>query len=264
MGSRRTVAVVTGAARGFGREIATRLVGRGHAVLVTDLDADTVAIAAAAIGATGMAADARVADDHRRVAAAAAELGRVTVWVNNAGVLRAGKAWEHPDADVDLMIAANLSGVVHGSRAAIGVLREHGGHLLNVASMSAHGPVPGLAVYAATKAAVLNFSTSLQGDVDLERLPIRVHALCPDAADTALVRDEQRHRDTAILFSQRTLLTAGQVADAAMSLLDGTRVVRSLPTRRAVMARAGALLPRVALPVLGRMRARGERRRTGG
>ncbi len=211
-----------------------------------------------------MVADARVADDHRRVAAAAAELGPVGVWVNNAGVLRAGKAWEHPDADVALMIDANLSGVVHGSRAAVAAMRGRGGHLLNIASMSAHGPVPGLAVYAATKAGVLAFSTSLQGDLDLERIPIRVHALCPDAADTALVRDEQSHCDTAILFSQKALLSPGAVADAAVAMLDGRRVVRSMPAGRAGLARIGGLVPRVGLPVLARMRAQGDKRRLAG
>lgn len=262
--SATTSAVVTGAARGFGREIARRLVARGHRVLITDLDADLVGATAEELGATGIAADARVPADHRRAAAAAAELGPVGVWVNNAGVLRAGKAWEHPDGDVAMMIDANLLGVVHGSRAAVGAMRSRGGHLLNIASMSAHGPVPGLAVYAATKAGVLNFSTSLQGDLDLERIPIRVHALCPDPADTAMVRDEQSHGDTAILFAQPKLLTAEAVADAAVAMLDGKRLVRSLPPARAGLARVGAVLPRVGLPVLARLRARGDKRRVAG
>jgi NAD(P)-dependent dehydrogenase (short-subunit alcohol dehydrogenase family) len=258
-------AVVTGAARGFGREIARRLVARGHRVLITDLDADAVGVTAAELGATGIVADVRVPADHRRTAAAAAALGPVGIWVNNAGVLRAGKAWEHPDDDVALMVEVNLLGVIHGSRAAVEAMRGRGGHLLNIASMSAHGPVPGLAVYAATKSGVLNFSTSLQGDLDLERIPIRVHALCPDAADTALVRNEQSHPDTAILFSLHAgLLSPDEVADAAVRLLDGRRVVRSMPATRAGLARIGGLIPRVGLPVLARMRASGDRRRLAG
>lgn len=262
MSASRTVAVVTGAARGFGLEIARRLAARGHHVVLTDVDAEVEA-AAAGLGGTGVVADARDAAAHRRVATAAAELGRVAVWVNNAGVARAGKAWEHTDDEVELIVAANLLGVVHGSRAAIEVMRGHGGRLLNIASMSSHGPVPGLAVYAATKAGVLNFTTSLQGDLDLAGLPIRAHALCPDAADTALVRAAQASPDSAILFSQRGLLTTEAVADAAVALLDGRRVVRSMPARRAAMARAGALAPRVGLPVLARLRALGEKRRAG-
>ncbi len=256
-----TSAVVTGAARGFGKEIARRLAARGHRVVITDLDADRVRAAAEELGVTGVVADARVPADHRRAAEAAAALGPVAVWVNNAGVLRAGKAWELTDDEVALHLDVNVLGVVLGSRAAVEAMRARGGHILNIASLSAHGPVPGLAVYAASKAAVLGFTTSLQGDLDLARLPIRAHALCPDAADTALVRNEQGHADTAMLFTQRTLLTPDAVADAAVALLDGRRVVRTLPAVRGGLLRFAQLVPRVSLPVLAQMRKQGDRRR---
>jgi short-subunit dehydrogenase len=257
-----TVAVVTGAARGFGREIARRLVARGHRLLITDLDADAVTAAAAELGATGLVADARAAGEHTRVAAVASELGPVAVWVNNAGVLRTGRVWEQPEQDIALQVEVNLLGVVHGSRAAVETMRHRGGHLLNIASMSSHGPVPGLAVYAATKAAVLSFSTSLQGELELARIPIRVHALCPDAADTALVRSEQASPDAGILFTQRRgLLEPGTVADAAVALLDERRLVRSVPAHRAMGMRVAAAFPRLGLAVLARLREQGDRRR---
>ena len=264
MQNHTTVAVVTGAARGFGKEIAVRLRIRGHRVLITDIDEAAVTATATEIGATPVVADARLAEDHRKVAAAAAELGRVVVWVNNAGIARAGKVWEQSDDDVRLTVEANLLGVVHGSRAAIDAMREHGGHLLNIASMSGHGPVPGLAVYAATKAGVLNFTTSLQGDLDLDRIPIRAHALCPHAAATDLVRGAQDSPDSAILFSQRRLLTASEVADAALALLGGKRIVRSLPLHWAVLSRVGALVPTVGLRGLATLRMAGERKRRAG
>ena len=62
-------------------------------------------------------------------------------------------------------------------------LSPGGGQILILASMSSFGPVPGIGVYAATKAGVLGFTTSMQGDLDVAGIPIRVHALCPDAAD---------------------------------------------------------------------------------
>jgi short-subunit dehydrogenase len=259
-----TAAVVTGAARGIGRAIARRLAARGHRVLVTDLDAAAVAAAAEELGAVGVVADARLAADHRRVAEAAAELGPVAVWVNNAGVLRAGSAWELGDDDVEVSVAANLTGVVHGSRAAVAAMRERGGHLLNIASLSGVGPVPGLSVYAATKAGVLNFTTSLQGELDHAGVPVRAHALCPHAAETALVRDAQGSPGTAILFSRRRLLTADEVADAAVALLDGRRIVRSLPVGWAALSRIGAAVPAVGLPGLAALRRVGEGRRRAG
>lgn len=255
------VAVVTGGARGFGHEIARRLVARGHDVIITDIDADAVGPAAEAIGATGVVADARLPGDHRKVAAAAAERGRLTVWVNNAGVARAGKPWEQSDEDVAVTVEANLLGVIHGSRVAIGAMRAHGGHVVNIASMSGLGPVPGLSVYAATKAGVVNFTASLQGELDLDRIPVRVHALCPHAADTSLVRGVQGHADSAILFSQRTLLDPGAVADAAVALLDGRRIVRSMPVHWAALSRIGAAMPTVGLRTLATLRAIGDRRR---
>lgn len=259
--SARTVAVVTGGARGFGKEIASRLVARGHRVLITDLDEQAVEMTAAAIGATAIVADARSPEDHRRVAVAAAELGRLTIWVNNAGVARAGKAWEHTDDEVRLVVESNLLGVIHGSRVAVEAMRAHGGHVLNIASMSGLGPVPGLAVYAATKAGVLNFTTSLQGDLDFARLPVRVHALCPHAAATDLVRGARSHPDSAVLFSQRALLDPSDVADAAVALLHGRRVVRSMPVYWAALTRTGAVLPTLGLKILAGLRALGERRR---
>jgi NAD(P)-dependent dehydrogenase (short-subunit alcohol dehydrogenase family) len=257
------VAVVTGGARGFGLEIARRLVARGYTVLITDVDSVAVDKAAAELGprAHPVVADARDPEDHRAVAAAAAELGRLTAWVNNAGIARTGKAWEHDDADVRLTVETNLLGVLFGSNAAIDAMRGHGGHILNIASMAAFGPVPGLAVYAATKAGVLNFSTSLQGDLDLAGAQIRVHVCCPDAADTKLVRDVQGDENSSILFSGGGLLDPGAVADRAVAMLDGRRIVRAMPGHRAAMARIGAFAPTVALRLLGLLRRVGDRRR---
>ena len=137
------VAVVTGAGRGFGREIAKRLAGRGYAVLATDLDGEAAAATAEAIGGFSMQLDVRDPEAHRRVARAAIERGPLEVWVNNAGVLRTRKAWDHPDDEVRLEVDVNLYGVIWGSRAAVDAMRERGGqnmHVINLGSMSAFTP----------------------------------------------------------------------------------------------------------------------------
>ena len=152
-------------------------------MLITDLDAGAVQRAVGAAGQPRARPRSRRLGgraQHQATAAAAAELGPLKVWVNNAGIAQGDKACEHADADVEATVRVNLLGVMHGSRAAVAAMREDGGgHILNIASMSSFGPVPGLGVYAATKAAVLSFSAGLQGDLDLAGIPIRVHALCP-------------------------------------------------------------------------------------
>src|SRR5918995_4666204 len=112
------VAVVTGAGRGFGREIAKQLAGRGYDVLATDLDGEAAAATAEAIGGFSMQVDVRDPEAHRRAARAAIARGPLEVWVNNAGVLRTRKAWDHSDDEVRLEVDVNLYGVIWGSRAA--------------------------------------------------------------------------------------------------------------------------------------------------
>lgn len=255
-------AVVTGGARGLGFEIARALLDRGYSVVVTDLDEADVADAAARLGsgARGMVGDARDPESHRAAAAAAAEFGRLRVWVNNAGIAWANKIWEHSDAEVEQIVRVNLLGVMHGSRVAVSAMREEGGHIINLASMSALGPVPGLGVYAATKAGVLSFTTSLQGDLDLAGIPIRAHALCPDATDTRMVRDVEHNEDAALLFSGLGLMRAEKVADAAVDLLDGRRIVKAMPLYRSALIRLGDVAPTAGLKTTAMLRKVGTRR----
>ena len=256
-------AVVTGAARGFGLEIARRLVGRGHFVVLCDVDADAVASAAESLGpnTAGVGADVRDPAALRAVAATALEHGPLEVWVNNAGVAPAGKAWEIPEEVVRRTVEVNLLGVINGSCAAVDAMSSRGGQILNVASLAAHGPVPGLGVYAATKAGVVSFTLSLEGDLQIAGLPIKTHVICPDASDTRMVRDVADEPDSALLFSGGELLDPGAVAEQAVAMLDGRRLVRTLPRWRSPIVRAGALTPTVGLKVLRVLRWWGDRRR---
>jgi len=256
-------AVVTGAGRGFGREIARRLAERGYAVLVTDIDLAAAEETASLLGepAWAMALDARNPEAHRAVAAAAVERGPMRVWVNNAGVARAAKAFEEPDNDVRLAVETNLLGVMWGCRSAVTAMGDDGGHIVNIASLSSLGPVPGLTTYAATKHGVLGYTTSLQGDLDNARIPIRVHAVLPDAADTAMVRDVQDKPEAAILFSGPRLLNASEVAERTVSLLDGKKIVLVIPRWRGWIARSAAPFPRAGLKTFSLLRRLGERKR---
>lgn len=258
------IAVVTGAGRGFGRQIARRLAGRGYTVLATDIDKEAAARTADEAGGFSAALDVRDPDAHRRVAAMAAERGPLEVWVNNAGVLRTRKAWEHPDDDVHLLAEVNLLGVIWGSRAAVDAMRRRGGqnmHVINLASLSALTPVPGLAVYAATKHGVLGFTTSLAGDLREAALPITVHAVCPAGADTDMTRERAEEPDSAIIWSGPRMLSAPEVADHVVSLLDSKRLVEVIPRWRGWVARGTAMAGRPALTASGLIRRQGQRRR---
>jgi NAD(P)-dependent dehydrogenase (short-subunit alcohol dehydrogenase family) len=258
------VAVVTGAGRGFGRAIARRLAGRGYAVLATDVDAGGAAATAEETGGTSLQLDVRDPEAHRAAARAAVERGPLEVWVNNAGVMRTGVPWEHSDDEIRLMCEVNMMGVVWGSLAAVEAMRGGPGenrHIVNIASLSALGPVPGLAVYAATKHAVLGLTGSLQGDLLDRGIPITVHALCPDAADTPLLREHDHEPAAAINWSGPRLLTADEVAEHTVALLDSKKLVRVVPAWRGWGARAMSMAGRQALRAAPLLRRQGNRHR---
>jgi len=279
-----SVAVVTGGGRGLGRAIATALAGRGFEVLLTDVDGAAAAATAQAIGrgAWSMAQDVRDPASHRAVAAAAATRGPVAVWVNNAGVLHVGAAWESTEAGVRRMVEVNVLGVSWGSQRpvaavppggptgtnpvalaceAAGGAMAQGGHLINTASRSSCVPAPGLAVYAATKHAVLGFSTSLAGDLRRAKVPIHVVTICPDAVETDMVKNVAHHQASDILFSAGKMLTADDVAAAVIDSLDHPRLVRILPAARAAMVHALHPFPALGLRLLEQFAALGNRRK---
>jgi NAD(P)-dependent dehydrogenase (short-subunit alcohol dehydrogenase family) len=259
----QNVAVVTGGGRGLGKLIAQGLADKGFAVCITDIDGDAAQSAAEQIGgerAWAMTQDVRDPDSHRRVAAGAAERGQLAVWVNNAGVLRSATAWEHSDDEVRLQVEVNTLGLMFGSRAAIEVMQKQGsGHIINIASISSIVPAPGLAVYAASKHAVLGFSISLQGDLQHAGIPILVSAMCPDAIDTDMTRSVKHDRDAALLFSSGRLLTAESVARSVVDLVDHPRLVTVRPRVRGVLAQIFRPFPGTGLRVLEQFRKMGER-----
>lgn len=236
------VAVVTGAARGIGRAVAELLVRRGYAVVVTDVDGEAVRRTAADIGAAaGVQQDVRDEASHAAVAEEAASRGALTVWVNNAGVGDDGTLAGLSSEAVRRLVDVNLLGVVWGMRAAMAAFGPAGGDIVNISSLSALGPVPGLSVYAATKAAVVSLTGSVASEV---RSGVRVHALCPDGVDTALVEEmDPDGRAKALVHSGGGLLEVEEVAAAAVALIGTRRVVRTLPVWRAPLMRAGTLVP---------------------
>jgi 3-oxoacyl-[acyl-carrier protein] reductase len=156
-------ALVTGASRGLGRAIAWRLAQEGAAVCVNYLvrsgEADSLVDEIRASGGRSIAvrADigdpAQVQDMIRRIGA---ELGPLSVLVNNAGLIYRATLETFEPAGMERMRRANVDGLIHVTRAVVGGMRERRyGRIVNLTSIAGHGTsLPGSAFYAATKAAV--------------------------------------------------------------------------------------------------------------
>ena len=250
----RSAAVVTGAGRGLGREIALLLGARGHLVAVTDVDATSAEATAGAVAEAGGTAyacvlDVRDEDACRSVAEqAAARAGHLAVWVNNAGVITTGAAWEQDHATRRLMVEVNALGTMHGTLAALEQMRPAGrGHVVNIVSLAGMIGVPGETVYSASKHAALGFSLATLSDLRLAGLRgIDISCVCPDGIWTPMLHDKLEDPAAALSFSGR-LLQAADVARAVDRVLDRPRPVTAVPAWRGLQVRVLDALPALAV-----------------
>jgi NAD(P)-dependent dehydrogenase (short-subunit alcohol dehydrogenase family) len=191
---RDRVVVVTGAASGIGRATAAAFAARGARLALADLDGAGLEAAAAGFAAAGRRVFARrldVADGdavEAFAAAAAAALGPADVVCNNAGIAVNGLFEDMSPEDWSRLLAVDLWGVIHGCRSFYRRMidRGAGGHIVNMASMAALGPLPGSTGYCAAKSAVLGLSESLR--YEAARHGIGVSTICPGIVSTGIGR----------------------------------------------------------------------------
>jgi NAD(P)-dependent dehydrogenase (short-subunit alcohol dehydrogenase family) len=217
MNAIRKTALVTGAARGIGFAIASRLAADGIRVGVLDLDARAAEAAAAKVGggAIAIAADVTQAAEvdsavHRIVDA----WGRLDILVNNAGITgRSFPIWELSDEDWRRVIDADLTSVFLCCRAAVKVMLGQGsGRIINIASIAGKEGNPTLVPYSAAKAGVIGLTKALAKEVCTRG--ILVHAVAPAVIGTELLQQmEQSTVD--LLVSKIPMGRMGRPAEVA-------------------------------------------------
>lgn len=184
------VAIVTGAASGFGAEIARQYVAEGAKVAVADIDAAGAKAVAAQLGEAAIAVACDVskrADVDAAVAATLARFGRIDIAVNNAGFTHRNQPLLDVDeATFDRVFEVNVKSIFHMVHAVVPLMRrQKGGVILNVGSTAGMRPRPGLTWYNASKGAVNLMSKSLA--VELAPDNIRVNAICPVMGATGML-----------------------------------------------------------------------------
>jgi NAD(P)-dependent dehydrogenase (short-subunit alcohol dehydrogenase family) len=257
-------ALVTGGARGLGLEIARRLAARGYAVHLTDLDGSLAERAAAQLDgrAFGSALDVRSFPACRAAASRTVRRARsLEVWVNNAGVLVPGPAWEQDERTRALMLEVNGTGTINGTLAALELMRAAGqGHVINIVSLAGLVAAPGEAVYAASKHAAIGFSLATLADLRVAGIHgIEISCVCPDGIWTPMLHDKLEDPNAAASFSGR-LLQPDQVAERAVGLLDHPRPVLAIPRWRGTMMRLVDLAPGLSLRYAPRVMSRARRK----
>ena len=216
------VAIVTGAAQGIGRAIASRLADEGAKVALADIQLESAERAASEICAGGASAIAVALDVTRLDDAVAAadrverELGPIDILVNNAG-------WDilmpFVETTPDLwnkVIAINYRGVLNCCKAIAPRMQSRGsGKIISISSDAGRVGSSGEAVYAGCKAAIIGFSKTLARELAANH--INVNVVCPGPTDTALLKTAMAGREKVLDAMARGIpfRRLGQPADLA-------------------------------------------------
>ena len=182
---RQRAALVTGGSSGIGLAIARTLAEEGFALTLVSRTKEKVEAAAAELGAHALAADLSSPDGCAPAVPAHIEKwGRLDVLVNSAGVGIGGNVEGLEIKHAGLQIAVNLGATFIVTQAAIPHLRETRGLIVNIASIAGTIPTPGLAMYGASKAAVIALTRSLNDELEADG--VRATAISPGFVDTAM------------------------------------------------------------------------------
>jgi short-subunit dehydrogenase len=221
------VALVTGGASGIGKALCGALAKAGATVWLTDRDGIAAQVAAEELGhSTGqrlhaLPLDVTDAETFRAVVGAIQHShGPVDLLVNNAGMGLAGEFCHTTDADWRRVMEVNLWGVLNGINAVYADMRDRRqGQIINVSSGAALLPRPGMAAYAASKAAVLALSVSMRAEA--AAAGVKVNCACPGPVDTGITQATTYRGVDATKLLKRAP-TRGISPDAcAREILDG-------------------------------------------
>jgi NAD(P)-dependent dehydrogenase (short-subunit alcohol dehydrogenase family) len=224
------IAVITGAASGFGFEASQRAAQRGMKVVMADVQADALAAAQGRIEALGAEVlpfrldVSKAAEVEALAEATFSRFGVPSFVFNNAGVGAGGLIWEHTAADWEWVIGVNLMGVAHGVRVFTPAMLEAAannptweGHVVNTASMAGLLNAPNMGVYNVSKHAVVSMSETLHQDLALMTEQVHAHVLCPYFVPTGISKSHRnRPADMAPARPTKSQLIAQAMSDKAV------------------------------------------------
>lgn len=221
------VAVITGAASGFGREFARVGAQLGMRLALADVQKEGLAETAAELEAQGAQVITQICDVRKgeQVEALAratmTSFGAVHLVFNNAGVGAGGLVWESTQADWEWVLGVNLWGVIHGVRVFTPLMLacakddpEYKGHIVNTASMAGLLNPPTMGVYNVSKHAVVSLTESLYHDLSLVEAPIGASVLCPYFVQTGISQSHLHRPEDAQSSSAPTV--SQQVSQAVL------------------------------------------------
>jgi NAD(P)-dependent dehydrogenase (short-subunit alcohol dehydrogenase family) len=224
-------AVITGAASGFGLEVSRIAAAKEMNVVMADVQADALEVAAAEIAGLGAQVlpyrldVSKAAEVEALGTASFVRFGAPHVVFNNAGVGGGGLIWENSLRDWEWLLGVNLMGVVHGVRVFTPMMLEaarkdagYEGHIVNTSSMAGLLNAPNMGIYNVSKHAVVSLSETLYQDLRLVTQQVSASVLCPYFVPTGISKSERnRPAEAQDEKPTRSQLVARAMGDKAVS-----------------------------------------------
>lgn len=245
--------ILTGCASGIGKHLARELYALGHRLVLTDINEE---------GLNAAATENRLTDSSRLrlrrldvrdagqwdalIDETVRDWGRLDVVFNIAGYLKPAWASEATPEDVDRTMDINAKGLMYGTNAALRtMIKQRAGHIINVASLAALVPVPGLAIYSASKHAARAYSIAV--GIEARKHNVYVTAVCPTVVATPMMDIQIDREQAALTFSGKRPLTVEEVSRAIIERAMPKRpleLVLDVPgTGQGLVAKIGNLVP---------------------
>lgn len=254
------VALITGAGSGIGQHLAVSLHKQNLKLCLLDihLDSTKVLIPASAdvlfitMDVSSTSAWENMLDEVHK------KFNRIDYLFNIAGVVQPGFVYNALLSDIDRHMDINAKGSMYGTKIIGDYMKQQGGgHIINMASLAGIAPVPGIALYTASKFAIRGFSLAAA----YEYAPFGVHisVLCPDVVKTPMYDLELQHPDeTALVFSgSMNVLTPEDVTREILKVLKSKKREVCIPESRGRLSKLASIWPWLADRVRGRLVKKG-------
>lgn len=243
------VIIITGAAGGIGSAAAHLLGRHGAALVITDIKKEgleKLATSLRGFGVKTMVVEHDVTDPgswQSLLEKVKQEYGKIDVLINNAGLVQPGAAERVTLDKIQQQVSVNLLGTIYGCCAAIRIMKDqHFGKIVNIASLGGIVPMPGEAVYCATKFAIRGYTLSLYAE--LSGSPVEICAVCPDSVATPQLDYELQFDEASLSFVGSALQPAA-VAGAILEAIVKKKPEMLIPKGMGVLYRFVMGIPRL-------------------
>ncbi len=231
--------LITGADNGIGLALVKHFISTDYQVIATDIKLENLKNISAK-NLTILRLDVSNIDQWTTVFES---INQLDVIINNAGVITPGFVGEIDLKNASNQLDINAKGCINGSVFAAKIMQKQGfGHIINIASLAGVAPIQGLAIYAASKAAVRSFTLSIA--FELKKKGIYVSVICPDLVDTGMLTSQLDFEAASLTFSGNKILQTQDIVDAILNrALKNKEIEILVPKSRGFLAKLGNFFP---------------------